>query len=651
MTRRRSRLALGVSSILVLVCACGGSQRVGPPRASLRSDEGHRIHAVRFEGVTGLDSDRIVERLAARGPDGLFVKDYALYERLSLRLDARRIEAFYAENGYFSAKVPSWNVAQVADGSVDVIFKVEEGEPTRTTRVTIEGAPELPEVPATSTAHLVDLFGLAPGSIFVHADFVKGREMLRAELVQLGWVYAEVSGDVEVDREQRTAAIRVVLEPGIRYRFGALKIAGAAGLPEESVRARIPWREGDIFDPSLLVRFQSRLRGFGPARITYAVNPSASDRLLITATLGVGIRHDLRLGGGVRLSSFEKTDEGLGFRIDPRLRASYVLARVFDPLSTLSVDIRPGWAFFLNQEGDDGFAGSLTATLERHDLLWPYLHGALTAAYDFDVLEAYQATGPRIRLGLDQQLLDEQLRLSCSWQLRAVDIEPTGGDAALEAALAPPAPYRLAALTESLVWDRRDAPLAPHRGTLLSLALAQGGIFAGGAIDYLRLDIQGSAYLPLGNRLVLAARGHFGALWSLSNGDPITERFFSGGVDMRGFGYRRLAPDAADSTGRRFPVGGNAIAGGSVEARLLVFRLSASYGIELTAFLDVGDVAPAPADLAFTRLHWAVGTGIYLLTPIGPLGVDIGFRLNRREPPNPDPGSWGAINLTLGEAF
>jgi outer membrane protein assembly factor BamA len=311
-------------------------------------------------------------------------------------------------------------------------------------------------------------------------------------------------------------------------------------------------------------------------------------------------------------------------------------------------------AIFVNEEGNDGFSGSLSATLGRQDLFVPYLHGAVTLAYDVDVLEAYQATGPRVRVGLDHTIFDERLRLALSWQLRSVDITATNSDPVLTAALAVPSPYRLGAFYEEVSWDGRDSLLSPKKGVYLSLSLAEGTSAAGSAIDYVKLDAQARAYLQLSSRLVLAARARFGGLWP---GDPaaspITERFFAGGADMRGFGYRRLAPQAADSTGHLFPVGGDALAEASVEARLVAWKFSQSLALELVAFVDAADVTDTISNLSIApdALHWAVGPGLHLLTPIGPVAVDVGFRLNRTDPPNPDAGSSLAVLIQLGEAF
>jgi translocation and assembly module TamA len=698
-----NRLApAAVAAWATVWAGCAGPRALGTgsPHRSDAADEGKRVHAVRIDGARVFDEGKIVDQLQLRGPRGILVRHYSLFDRLVARLDVRRIVAFYTAHGYFSAGVSGWGVVPLADGSVDVVYQVEEGQPTRIVRVTLylggsplgpatqpAGPATQPADPATQPAdpatqpadpatqpagpesqpavlppgvserELRGLLPLAAGAVFVHEDYLLARDLLRGALVQHGYTYAQVTGEVRVDRDARTADIDLRLEPGTRYRFGTLKVAGTASVPESTIRARVPWHEGDVFDASAPAQLQSRLLRmglFGEVRLSYEPNPDHPDVLDVTCTVSDGVKHDLRLGGGIRLSGIQQTDRGLALRLDPHLRASYTMARAVDSLSTLALEVRPGYAIFVNQDGENGFTGSASATLSREDLLLPLLRGAVTVAFDADILEAYEATGPRLRLGIDRRFFDDRLRVGLAWQLRAISIAPTNNDPLLAAALNVPSPYRLGAFLQTIAWDRRDSPLAPHTGTFVSVDLAEGGGYAGGAIDYLRFDAQARAYLAPFPRLVLAARARLGGLFPADeNVAPITERFFGGGTDMRGFGYRHLSPQAMDSTGNLLPVGGNGLVEGSVEARLLVYRISRDFGVELTAFLDAGDVVPSFADLSLApdRLHWAVGPGLHLLTPAGPLGVDVGFRLNRRDAPNPDAGSLLAFNVTLGEAF
>ena len=63
-------------------------------------------------------------------------------------------------------------------------------------------------------------------------------------------------------------------------------------------------------------------------------------------------------------------------------------------------------------------------------------------------------------------------------------------------------------------------------------------------------------------------------------------------------------------------------------------------------FFDGGQVALDSWDFPFDDLQYGTGPGVRIKTPIGPLGVDLGFPLD----PPPEDQSW-QISVSLGAAF
>ena len=47
----------------------------------------------------------------------------------------------------------------------------------------------------------------------------------------------------------------------------------------------------------------------------------------------------------------------------------------------------------------------------------------------------------------------------------------------------------------------------------------------------------------------------------------------------------------------------------------------------LATFADMGDVSPNQADIRLTHLHLSAGLGARYDTPVGPIRVDIGYRI------------------------
>ena len=199
---------------------------------------------------------------------------------------------------------------------------------------------------------------------------------------------------------------------------------------------------------------------------------------------------------------------------------------------------------------------------------------------------------------------------------------------------------RLAAGSLGLVRDTRDDAFLPTRGGYASI---EGTVFAkalGSEASFLQAFLRGSwtASLRRAGRfatfLRIGAEQPFGGTEIV----PLSERFFAGGINtLRGF--------ATDSVGG-LEIEGNNVGG---EALLLFnqewhFPIWKSLRGEL--FLDVGNVYPTIDDLDLTDLRYDAGVGLRLDTPIGPIRLEYGWKLDRQPGESP-----GELIFAIGTLF
>ena len=114
---------------------------------------------------------------------------------------------------------------------------------------------------------------------------------------------------------------------------------------------------------------------------------------------------------------------------------------------------------------------------------------------------------------------------------------------------------------------------------------------------------------------------------------------------MRGFALDRLGDDSTISdTG--FPTGGNGVIVLNGELRVAVIGR-----IQGVGFLDAGNVVARASDLSLFDLRPAAGFGVRFRSPVGPIRLDLGFKLDRREL---SPGRLerrSIWHISLGQAF
>jgi translocation and assembly module TamA len=139
--------------------------------------------------------------------------------------------------------------------------------------------------------------------------------------------------------------------------------------------------------------------------------------------------------------------------------------------------------------------------------------------------------------------------------------------------------------------------------------------------------------------VVLAGRGSVGTLVGASRGDvPADVRFYAGGgQSVRGFGFQLAGELDEDHN----PLGGRSLLELSGEVRL---RLTETIGV--VGFVDAGTVYGSSVPDLSETLRVGAGPGLSYFSPIGPVRLDIGLPLNRR-----DSDDLFQLYVSLGQAF
>jgi outer membrane protein insertion porin family/translocation and assembly module TamA len=223
--------------------------------------------------------------------------------------------------------------------------------------------------------------------------------------------------------------------------------------------------------------------------------------------------------------------------------------------------------------------------------------------------------------------------------------------------------------------DLRDDPIKPTRGWYFANELQGAGGILGGDANDVRITPEARAYLPLPKKVVLAFRFALGFLYPFnyarlsqenfrnpgpSRAEPAAKDyqllffrgFFGGGpTSNRGYPLRAIGPH--DNIPYLSPAGQSSIAGGcnpsdpacllptgglsrweaSIELRFIV-----SGPVAAAIFCDAGDVSPFVFDIRPDRPHLSCGAGGRYDTPVGPIRLDVGYRVPYLQYPGGPPG-------------
>jgi outer membrane protein insertion porin family len=212
-----------------------------------------------------------------------------------------------------------------------------------------------------------------------------------------------------------------------------------------------------------------------------------------------------------------------------------------------------------------------------------------------------------------------------------LDVQPDVDEALL------PVTETIGSLTPSVSLDQRDDPFLTTTGTYFLVRDKVSRRFLGGDADFDRLEGDSRYFRSLGSAIVVAGALRFG--YAQAHGGttlPVGERFYVGGASThRGFKEQELGPKGDDGSN----LGGESYLLANVELRAPLLG-----PVEGGLFLDAGNAWLGRIDV--TDLRWAAGAGLRLRTPVGPLRVDLGYLIDKREGE-----SRTVFHVALGHAF
>jgi len=703
------RIVLGPAVALALTTGC------------LRKDypvEAPVVARVDLRGADAVSPKEVLAGLAtAESPrflgiwDGV-VFDYEVFDETLLERDLDRIERFYRARGYYETKVTAARVVRTDAHHVKVQIRVHEGLPVLVAGdVQTPGLEGLPFPVAVAASRAV---ALRPGDRFDEAQFERSKTGIKAALADRGYPFAKVTGRATVDIAREEARVTFEVEPGPPAVYGDVRIVGLREVPERPVRDNLDLAPGKPYSRAEVLDARTALINLGvfaTVDVREDLTHPETGTVPVTVTIAEAPLRTLRMGGGMRFDVLEWSSN---------LSIGWEHRNFLGGLRRFSIDTKPGIVFFPTRM--DNLVPPERVLLRnrvRAELLQPaFLEGRTTGivATEFNIYPVLYPGGQTSNenvIGYDELKIAPGVRraffghhvyatLGYTWQAN-FPFAYVGEN------FLPSVYVSYPSLTTSL--DLRDDPIEPHRGVFVSNTVQIAGYVFGGNASDVREQPEIRTYVPISKRVTFATRAAVGFVFAHNYGstlcdpnDPACKTFlntdtaavdrdeqlllfralYSGGPNSnRGYPFRGVGPqgvlDYLEPAGSRCkgglspgehpdvwtddpscfrPQGGLTLWEASAELRFPV-----SEPVLLALFVDASDVNRNVATFRFNVPHLSTGIGFRYATPIGPVRVDLGYRIPYmqevgRKDLRPEDGSVTTIfglplNLQfgLGEAF
>lgn len=539
--------------------------------------------------------------------DGTYVRDVVKNDRVKLI-------QFYHNNGFIDVTVGD-PVVEIDDksGEIFITFPITEGPQYRVASIAVTGDDE------TTDEQLKKIMRLKDGEIF-------RKDRLRRDLLTLtnyysaqGYAFADVAPLTRRNPQGHTVDLFLEVDKGQKVYVEKVNIKGNVRTRDNVIRREFGLSEGEAFDSTKLAHTRRNLQYTGFfEEVTIDTNPGSADDTVIidtevrerpTGVFGIGagyssveealvafrIQQDNWGGRGQKLS-FKGQFSG----IRQRYRLSFWEPSVAD--STI------GWGL------------GLTNIIETFPL------------YDQET-KGFDTT-------LSKNFRDFWLG-GVSYRLEQVELKNVNSGVI---GLIPEGEVAVGSATPSLSYDSTDNRWFPHTGVRQKYNMEFAAQPLGSDVEFWKLNADWRRFFEVQEDVVYQPRLRFGLGRSLDDEPlPTFERYFAGGTStVRGFKLRDIGPSLGEGRFRR-ALGGDARFVLNNEVR---FPLVQQINLSGVTFVDAGNVYQEIEDFDPTDLRYGTGAGLRLLSPVGPIGLDYGIKIDRQ--PGED---LGEFHLSLGSQF
>ncbi len=389
-----------------------------------------------------------------------------------------------------------------------------------------------------------------------------------------------------VDEPTNQVRLWLTLESGPAVRLGALQITGADkyGATQVERLARLPI--GQVYRQNDLLEAQQRLvtSGFYDSVFVSLDAEGQAAQAPVKIELKESLRQKWVVGLGVRSDS--------GARVSAEHTHHSLPGLHWRSLSKLSLD-------------QDLQSASLDLLAPPDASLWRW---NTSAKFDRENVFDVPLQSQRWRAGRTQ--LGERIDRSYFAQYDSSRLQ---GDALLQ--------RESISANYGWTWRNFDTLPFPKRGLGVGIELGSGVSLGDPREPYVRWQVKGLSYLPLGTSMGrLAVRAEMGSVVSRDTSKlPATQLFWTGG-DNSVRGYAPNSIGVSDASGAMVP--GRYMAAGSIEWQRPVRHKGQTTDWEGAVFIDAGSVSNDAAEL---KPQIGYGIGARWRSPVGPVRMDLAY--------------------------
>ncbi|MFQ5900560.1 MAG: outer membrane protein assembly factor BamA [Thermodesulfobacteriota bacterium] len=530
-----------------------------------------------------------------------FITGSGVFNEDMFENDINRLLAWYFDHGYIQVEIgrPDIKLSDDKKG-LFITVPVKEGEQYKVGQVEFEG-----DI-LTAEKDLSDGLKTVQGKVFSRKILGEDISRLTDIYADKGYAFIDIAPLTRLHPDRREVDITFNLKKGNKVFVERIDISGNTKTRDKVIRRELELREGDLFSSTGLRRSRRNLNRLG-----------FFDDIGLSTERGSG-SDKIKLNLEVKERSTGNFSAGAGYSSVDNMIANASISEnnLFGTGRKLKADV------------------TISGSSKRYELSFTepwFMDRPISAGFDiFKVKREYSdftrfSNGGDIRFGFP---VYQDTRLFLTYKLEEVEVTDVADNAAKIITDQEQEGKRLeSSLTTVVKRDTRNSLLDPTDGSVVSFSIELAGGPLGGDNNFTKYFLSTGRYFPMPFNTSLLLRGRIGFIDGFGGKKvPIYERFFVGGMNtVRGFEARSLGPK--DDTTEDV-IGGDKELIFNVE---YIFPIIAEQRVKGVIFFDAGNAYNTGEGIDLNKLRIGAGAGIRWLSPIGPLRLEWGFNLNRKE--------------------
>lgn len=570
-----------------------------------------RIKSITFIGNSAYN-DKKLKGIMKSSEKGFFswLTSAGDLNREDLNQDVGKLSAFYQNSGYIQARVGEPEV-EFKDDWIDITIKIDEGPRFAVGRVDVAGDLVLPR------DELLKNLKIGKEEFF-NREIVRNDVLLLTDLYSdKGYAYADITPGIDRDFDERLVHITYSIQKGNQVTYEKILIAGNTKTRDKVIRRELRVYEQELYSGKELkrsIRNLHRLDYFEDIKVdtskgssddTMALKIEVTEKPTGVFTFGAGYSSVENVFGMASISQRNLFGRGQTLQLRGQVGSrttqfvlSFLEPWLFDIPLSAKTDLY-NWIREYDDYDRDSKGGTLQLGYPVYDFTRVYL------SYTYDIADITD--------------IEEDAAKSIK-ELEGTNVTSS--------------------VSTMLTYDSRDRLFNTTEGQNHSVTVEYAGL--GGDIGFTKYTGKVGWYIPLFLGTVGFLHGEAGYVAENGNGIlPDYERFYLGGINsLRGFDFQDIC--VRDEEGDE--IGGDKYIQFNLE---YMFPLVKQAGVSGVIFYDTGNVYGVNQSIDLGNLRKSAGVGIRWYSPVGPIRIEYGYILDRKE----DDTRSGRVEFSMGTGF